>query len=90
MKRFAALPDKVTVKQAADFLILTHGKAAPSKVRKRLGEQGFSLHQATVSALLELIADEQGWVYCRRNETDEYYCAEPPKNKFEMWRFSLN
>lgn len=90
MNRFAALPDKMTVKQAADFLILTYGKAEPSIVKERLEKQGFFLNQNTVSTLLELIAEEQGWVYCRRKAQEEYYCAEPPKNRYEILEFSLN
>jgi len=64
MNRLSSLPRKTTVKHAADFLILTHGRASITGVQKRLQEAGFSLHRETISALLELISEEQGWVYC--------------------------
>lgn len=89
MNRLTSLPNKTTVKQAADFLILTHGRATPNEVRERLYDAGFSLQQATVSALLELIAQEQGWVYCKQNSTNYYSLPQETHNHF-AYSFSLN
>lgn len=90
MNRLTSLPNKTTVKQAADFLILTHGRATPSAVRSRLQESGFSLKEPTVSALLELIAKEQGWVYCEQNSTDFYYSLPQATHNHFAYNFSLN
>ncbi len=90
MNRHTSLPRKNTVKHAADFLILTHGRASISSVQKRLAEIGFSLQKETISALMELIAHEQGWVYCEQNSTNGYYALSEPDNKTFGYDFSLN
>lgn len=90
MNRLTSLPCKTTVKHAADFLILTHGRASINAVRKRLREIGFSLQRETISALLELIAEEQGWVYCKQNSTNGYYALSQPESKVFGYDFSLN
>ena len=90
MNRLTSLPRKTTVKHAADFLILTHGRASILGVRKRLEEVGFSLHRETIAALLELIAKEQGWVYCEQNSTNGYYALSKPESKMFGYDFSLN
>jgi len=90
MNRLTSLPNKTTVKQAADFLILTNGRATPNEVHCRLFESGFSLQKATVSALLELIAQEQGWVYCEQNSTDYYYSLPQETHNHFAYNFSLN
>ncbi len=90
MNRLTSLPRKTTVKHAADFLILTHGRASITAVRKRLQEIGFSLQRETISALLELIAKEQAWVYCAQNSTNGYYALSKPENKIFGYDFSLN
>jgi hypothetical protein len=90
MNRLTSLPRKTTVKHAADFLILTHGRASITAVRKRLQEIGFSLQRQTISALLELIAKEQGWVYCEQNSTNGYYALSKSENKIFAYDFSLN
>ena len=90
MKKYTELPDKITVKQAADFLILTHGCATADTVRNRLTEQGFSLTLPTVSALLELIAEEQGWDNRRKSYGANCYSLPLPKNESAWFSFSLN
>ena len=79
MHRFTSLPDKTTVKQAADFLLLSHGKAAPSAVHRRLTEQGHWLALPTVFALLEIIADEQNW-QCHAKTAEELYYTQANEN----------
>jgi hypothetical protein len=90
MNRLTSLPRKTTVKHAADFLILTHGRASINAVRKRLQEADFSLHRETISALLELIAKEQDWVYCEQNSTNGYYALSQSETKIFGYDFSLN
>lgn len=90
MGRHTSLPRKITVKHAADFLILTHGRASIHGVHKRLQEVGFSLHQGTIAAFLELIAEEQGWVYCPQNSTNGYYVLSKPDTKMLAYDFSYN
>ena len=90
MNRLTSLPRKTTVKHAADFLILTHGRASIHGVQKRLKEAGFSLHRETISALLELIAEERDWIYCAQNSTNGYYALSQPENKILGYDFSLN
>lgn len=90
MKKHNSLPDKITVKHAADFLILTYGSATPKLVRNKLIKNGFSLNQLTVSALLELIAREQGWDYRMSNTDETYYSLPKPPNESTWFQFSLN
>ncbi len=79
MHRFTSLPDKTTVKQAADFLLLSHGKATPSAVRQRLTEQNLWLELTTVFALLEIIAEEQNW-QCHAKTGQELYYTQANEN----------
>lgn len=53
--------NKETIKQAADFLILTNGQTTTLEVKNLLRQQKYRAFQKEISYYLEQIAIEQDW-----------------------------